>query len=304
MGAVRRVRSRGFALIPTLWVVAGVSSLALTSAANARDAIGASRNRASADRAYWLARGCAERLRHDLYHSLWPDGFDAAHVMQVWESLDRAVSVSAGCQIAMHPSGMRADVNLTDASGLRSLLRELRVPVAKADSMTDAFMDWRDSDDMPRPNGAERDWYSSERRPLPRNGPFLTADEVRLVRGFEQASIHNFFGVAEERVLWTRASRPVLASLPGMTAAALDVFEGRRGFIADLLQLASFPEMPAFARDTLERRSDQLAVRITTRPQRWDAHIRAGGPPVHADIRLQLSLGDRRLFLVDAVAAP
>lgn len=48
--------------------------------------------------------------------------------------------------------------------------------------IADCILDWLDPDDVPRANGAERDFYSS-RGYAPKNGPFETVEELLLVNG-------------------------------------------------------------------------------------------------------------------------
>jgi general secretion pathway protein K len=60
---------------------------------------------------------------------------------------------------------------------------------------TDAILDWIDSDDETRPNGAETDYYQSLEVPYPcKNAPFSTVEELLLVRGVTAAL---FFGDPE-----------------------------------------------------------------------------------------------------------
>ncbi len=49
---------------------------------------------------------------------------------------------------------------------------------------TDAILDWIDSDDDPRPNGGESDYYQSLLKPYPcKNAPMTSVDELLLIRG-------------------------------------------------------------------------------------------------------------------------
>ena len=48
----------------------------------------------------------------------------------------------------------------------------------------DAILDWLDPDDIARPNGAEREYYSGLSHPYaPKNGPFESVEELLLVKG-------------------------------------------------------------------------------------------------------------------------
>ncbi|MGZ8370533.1 MAG: hypothetical protein ACXWVH_05710, partial [Caulobacteraceae bacterium] len=52
----------------------------------------------------------------------------------------------------------------------------------QAQTLTDAFLDWRDDDDDPRPHGAEAEAYPAGAA-KPRNGAFQTVGELALIRG-------------------------------------------------------------------------------------------------------------------------
>ena len=56
--------------------------------------------------------------------------------------------------------------------------------------LADAIADWTDPDRMPRPGGAERDYYLGLRAPyLPADGPLGSVGELTLVRGVERAML-------------------------------------------------------------------------------------------------------------------
>jgi general secretion pathway protein K len=78
----------------------------------------------------------------------------------------------------------RIDINHADASLLANLFRAADVPADKAQQLADGVLDWRDSDSLRRLNGAEQKEYQQAGLPYqPRNGPFLTIEELRLVLG-------------------------------------------------------------------------------------------------------------------------
>ena len=49
-----------------------------------------------------------------------------------------------------------------------------------------SLRDWQDKDDLYRLDGAERDWYEQQNRPIPRNGNVASANELKLVRGYPE----------------------------------------------------------------------------------------------------------------------
>lgn len=301
----------GFALIVALWAMIAASTLAMTSADLARDALGTARNRGNSARAYWIAFGCLERARHAMYEILWPDGATPDITARAWAYLDRYALPRlpvADCRISIAPSGLTANVNALSASQLKRLLLAMRVDGERADSLIDALLDWRDEDDSARPFGAEREWYRSARRPLPRDGPISHVAELRFIRGFgELAMLDSILGVEPERVLWTRAPRAVLATLPGMTDEALNVLEARGPIqISDLPRIADFPEMSHSGRDTLARSAALLVQGTTAVAEGWTirAAAKAGSPPITVETEIRVVLGDRRLVTVRRITRP
>jgi len=78
----------------------------------------------------------------------------------------------------------KVNLNVADAETLAAL-------PGMTDALVDALIDWRDSDDEARPQGAEREYY--ETRPMAyaiRNGSLPTLEELLLVRGFDARVVY------------------------------------------------------------------------------------------------------------------
>jgi len=64
-----------------------------------------------------------------------------------------------------------------------------RLPGMKP-SLTDALLDFLDTDDVPRPEGAEQEYYNALPQPYRiHNGPLSTVEQLLLVRGFTPALV-------------------------------------------------------------------------------------------------------------------
>lgn len=126
---------------------------------------------------------------------------------------------------------------LSDASAvlLKNLLINAGVPTANADVIADSILDWKDSDDLHRLNGAESDYYLSLPGPYSaKNAPFDTLEELLLVRGItpeilygdgEKRGIIRFLTLSPETssaISVNVAPREVLLAIPGMTADIAD----------------------------------------------------------------------------------
>ena len=80
----------------------------------------------------------------------------------------------------------KVNINTETESGVRETVSTILGEDRRneADSLTDAILDWRDTDTLVRLNGAEKDYYAGLAFPyLPADGPFKTITELLLVRG-------------------------------------------------------------------------------------------------------------------------
>src|SRR5262245_23336697 len=86
----------------------------------------------------------------------------------------------------------RLAVSITDEAGkvdlnaaADRLLQALLVGVGASKGLADAIIDFRDDDNIKRPQGAERDDYSAAGRPGPKNAPFSAVEEIEQVLGVD-----------------------------------------------------------------------------------------------------------------------
>jgi len=76
------------------------------------------------------------------------------------------------------------DLNATDAPLLAALIRQAGASAGEADALAATIADWRDADDLTRPQGAELAQYLAAGLPYgPRNGLFESVGELQLVLG-------------------------------------------------------------------------------------------------------------------------
>lgn len=83
----------------------------------------------------------------------------------------------------------RVDLNAAHQSTLASALVDAGLDRSEATLLAARIADWRDTDDVAEPNGAERPEYRRAGRSSgPRNAPFETTTELRQVLGAARAS--------------------------------------------------------------------------------------------------------------------
>lgn len=302
-----RARRRGSALLAVLWVMVGISALALAVSLSGRDAVAVTRNRTDLIRAAWRAEECMARARAAIAEALNEPPVEVHGVPTIWVALDRVVMASpvvnaTECNVSLRPAGVALDLNAVNRESLYALLRALGTGPERADSLADALLDWRDGDGVPRPYGVERPWYEERARRPPRDGPFADPRELRYVRGFATfPGIDTVLGVEPGRISLEHAPRAVLAALPGMSAEVVDriLDRRRRGVpVGDLASITSALSTPA--RDSLIARYADLARSTTTDPDAWVAISRAthGGLPLTAAVELRLVRAGNRVAIV------
>ena len=280
---------RGSALLAALWLVVLLSVATTGVLSRTRTGVETSHNRLRFRRAEWAREACVQLLMSNL-HATSP------------ASLGRLdIGGGAWCSAEVTPVASRVHLNLASAELIGGLLQN--------DSLAAALLDWRDPDDLPRPGGAEAEWYRSQGRRLPRNGPFASVDELALVRGFDSVL------VAEARAFMTvigsgtvdlnQAPIRVLAALPGMTGSVAEQVMsirrrgGRVESLGELLELAGPTERPLL----LDAYARLEAVSATASPL-FAASITGGidGTSIRARLELVLQVVDQRLVMVSRQA--
>ncbi|HEX6041737.1 hypothetical protein [Longimicrobium sp.] len=297
---------QGFALLSVLWVLVGISALALAANLAAREGVASARNRADLARAAWRAEGCLERARAAIHDALLAHRNDGPGA-SVWGRMDREIAQSpllrgSGCDLEMRAAGAALDVNAADDETLRRLLLSIGRSPAQADSLVDALADWRDEDDAPRPFGAERDTYRAAKLRPPRNGPLADPRELRFVRGWDAlAGIDTLLGTEPGRVPVTHAPPAVLAALPGLgpeAAARVAEMRMRDERITDLGALLG--GLSPAARDAAMRRFADLGGAMVLEPEAWIVTARGaeGVPPAVSVVEVRLVRAAERAAVV------
>jgi general secretion pathway protein K len=140
-------------------------------------------------------------------------------------------------------------LNAADETVLRNFFGHgLELDYDLADRITQAILDWRDEDDIPRLGGAEREEYLREGRAyLPPNRPFTSVDELAHVMHmtpeiFEAARPYLSVLPGGPNLNLNAAPEPVLRAVPGL---------GREG-AAEVLRLREAGMHPVAHAELLE----------------------------------------------------
>jgi len=299
---------RGFAMIAVLWMLISLASIAAGVALVARLSVGAARNRMSFVRMFWSAEGCAAIIESALHDQFITDSVDAIQRARTEESdhrttwtnvdgiiRDVARQLPRQCTVRATAGGSVININAVDAPTLQRLFALLHIPPSQSDSLIDALMDWRDPDEDVRRFGAEREWYDHAGRPAPRNAAFMSPDELRNVRGFENfAGLDSLFGVDTERIAFWQAPLVVVASLPGINDEAIGLAARLRAShrrLPDLLDFAN--QLSPATREVFANHYGEIRRLATTDPDSWTITVRALSPGAEVGVAITTRLERR-----------
>lgn len=234
---------RGIALIVVLWITVMLTVIASSFAFSMRSEALAARNTVGTAQARAVADGAIDRAAFELMRprtaaDAWaPDGR-----LRQWKDGDVLVTIAATDETA------KIDLNTAAEPLLRGLLTNVGgLDQEAAQRVLEAILDWRDGDDLRRPNGAEQSEYQAAGlKYRPPNAFFESVAELRLVLGVTGALYDR---VAPALTIYSRqaginpvtASRDVLLALPNVTAEQVDTYiNQRREALAASLPVPAF----------------------------------------------------------------
>ncbi len=210
-------RQQGVALIIVLWitvllsvVVGSYLLLARTESLQARNLVDATRARIAAEAG--IHRAVIELRNPDLEQRWFGDGRPYTFMLDEVE-----------IEVRLRDETGLVDINLADEQMLGRLLEfNTDLEETEREALVQAILDYRDSDDLPRLNGAEADDYAAAGLSYgPKNAPFDTVAELQQVLGmnwrlFQQLEPAITVHSGRPNVNPAFAPAQVLQLLPGM----------------------------------------------------------------------------------------
>jgi general secretion pathway protein K len=274
-----RPPARGFALIAVLWITILLTVIGSSFAFSMRSEALSARNALSLAQARAAADGAVERVAFELQRPRnLNEAWTADGQPHAWQDGEIAIVVTAVDEAA------KVDLNTAAEPLLKGLLMVVGgLDEAAAQTQVDAIVDWRDPDELTRPNGAEAAEYRAANRSYrPPNAPFEAAGELQRVLGmtpalYSRLGPHLTVYSRQAGVNPATASREVLLSIPGVGAEQVEAFLVQR----QEALLAKLP-VPAFVQAQ---------------------SFGSGAIPVWA-IRAEARLPDGVTFVRDAVLRP
>lgn len=255
-----RARREGFVLIAALWLLVALGAVGLDAALRSRARRLAAANLLDQTRARNAALAGIEHARSRLTAAMLGRALElrasaasaqrnqpagrrrepdmrtlfrqADPATDPWRAPDELIAPPelidpALTSIDLRDTGSALNINETNEAMLRQFFAQgLRLDYARADRLTQAILDWRDQDELPRIGGGEREQYiEAGAAVLPANRPFADIDELIHVMGMTAELFETMRPyltmVSSGRINVNAAPEPVLLALPGMTPVAV-----------------------------------------------------------------------------------
>jgi general secretion pathway protein K len=241
----------GIALIAVLWMLALLSLVAATLSLETRSSTSIARNTAENAAARAAADAGIQRAILDLQTRAPTNTriFLTDGTLYAWQFANCRVHIS------IRDEASKIDLNTAPEALLAALFAAVGVNRGKAQSLAAAIADFRDADNMPRPQGAEGAEYRAAGLAWgPKNAPFQTVEELQQVLGmtpeiYERAAPD----------LTTYTANSVTATFPAAADKRLTRIVGQAGL--NSASLASLPGLVFSIRAEAEDSSGAMFVR-------------------------------------------
>jgi len=193
----------GVALIMVLWVIAILSVVVLEFSFGMRTEANLAKNFKEEASLYALANGGIQRAiveliyKHDSRIQQKRKAMKIEEILpgkEEWQTDGRPneISFSMGkCEVRILGEDGKININTVSDNLLRKIIGNLGLVGEARDVVVDSILDWRDSDDFYRINGAENDYYQSLPNPYEcKNGNLDTIEELLLIKGVTPDLFH------------------------------------------------------------------------------------------------------------------
>lgn len=188
--------SSGVALIMVLWVIAILSVVVLEFSFAMRTEVHITTNSKEELQCYAMAEGGVQRAIGELTYKLDPRIQQMRRTLKPeetppeqkeWIPDGRAYALPfelGTCEIRIMSEAGKVNINAVSESTLRKIIGQLGLEEETRDIIVDSILDWRDTNDFYRVNGAENEYYQSLKDPYDcKNGNLDSIEELLFVRG-------------------------------------------------------------------------------------------------------------------------
>lgn len=229
----KKCKQRGIALIAVLFLLAILTFLAFTLSKDIRTEITLTSHQLKRAQALALAE---EGIWRGAYKVLSRNQQAVAkNTVLMAGEIYPLTSKNGDLSIKLQSSSGLIDINQAHAGLLKSLLMSVGETSISADIITDSVLDWRDSDDEVRENGAEAtDYLDASASVSPKNGLINSIDELAWINGVTPVVLEKLRPLItvysnQPRVDIYTAPKPVLDAIPFLNDAITErIIEKRK----------------------------------------------------------------------------
>jgi general secretion pathway protein K len=226
----------GVALLMVLWVITLLMVMAMSFSLLTRTEANSTVFFRDGVQKKFFAEAALERATMEIYHRQTYKNqtviLDGNEVVRIDGKVYNGTIGTGRYTFRLFSESARFNLNMMGTrSGiiLNNLLINLGIAKETADIIVDSILDWIDTDDLHRLNGAESDYYQSLPNPYKaKNGKLDTLEELLLIKGMspdilfgtkEQKGLINFVTIysSTRSVNINTAPREILMAMPGMT---------------------------------------------------------------------------------------
>ncbi|MDR0310282.1 MAG: general secretion pathway protein GspK [Acidobacteriota bacterium] len=242
----------GIILIVVLWVMTALAVLTLSFSRESRIEVLTAGNARSMEKAYYIARAGMESTIYQIIKKrMTPVAQTAFGAEPDQIDLGKVTGSFGGgfWKVNVQDESGKININTVSEQQLGALIRAAGIEEPDALILTDSILDWRDTDDNARDNGAENEYYQSLDPPYTaKNNRFDAVEELLLVRGMtrdyfygkperlQDGTVEYKYGLSRFFTVYTTrdqinvnsAAVPTLLSIPGMPPEAARMIYERR----------------------------------------------------------------------------
>lgn len=227
-----RKNEQGISLVIVLWMLVAMTLLAFTFSQAVRTDLILSANQQNSAKSQALAeegiwRGAIMVLNK-------AEALSFGQRIKLDGTLYHLESDIGRLQVSLQSVNGLIDLNHSPSAVLKALARSIGLSNTDADTFSDAVLDWRDTDDIKRPLGAEKNDYIALNLPYSaKNGLINDVSELANILGISFTTYKKLSPLVtvysgQPRVDIESAPRQVLLGLPGLTSAMVDTIINNR----------------------------------------------------------------------------
>lgn len=293
----------GIALVLVLWMLTLLSVIASNLVSTSRTELAIASNTTMLAQGEALADAGLYRAYQELLRPQGdPHRWKGDGLTHEWQFQNYQINVTIFDEVA------KIDINFASDALLKGMFLSKGVTDSDADALVDAVIDWRDTDDLRRLFGAEKDDYAAAGRTyVPANAPFFTIEELKQVLGMSEAlyrQVESQITVysSQSGINSAIAAREALLALPGATPETVDAYLlQRQTAIEQGLPAPPFAQGQAYsANPTNNVFSIQVQIELDNRVRFFrEAVVRLTGDPKDPVAVLAWRTPTRRSDLTD-----